>query len=210
MNRLNIVRREFLAGISFDDGPNEEYTSEVLKILKEYNTQATFFWIVKNAIKLKNEKPDIFAKILTDIKNDGHEIGLHAPYDYKPSMRYRIFGKFTKQEIANAKEELEKLINLPVNLYRPHYLQLGRSVSYAKKLGMTAVWGDFIHYASPDANINKQIKKFSAVGSGNILIFHDDVSFKTKDNYIVDVLPIVLQNLKQKNIKGTKITNIRK
>src|ERR1043165_5344348 len=41
-------RSEKKVALTFDDGPNEPYTSQILNILKENNTRATFFLVGKN------------------------------------------------------------------------------------------------------------------------------------------------------------------
>ena len=56
--------------ITFDDGPNVDFTPKVLSLLKEYNAKATFFLIGKNAI----QNPEIVKQILS---ND-HIIGNHS------------------------------------------------------------------------------------------------------------------------------------
>lgn len=204
----DLSKKKSLVGLSFDDGPNEKYTLGILEILKKFKVQATFFWIVENAVQLKNKKPDIFEKIVSEIKNDRHEIGLHAPYDYKPTFWNRLLGKFTKQEMEESKRTIEKLTGLFVQLYRPHYLQFGRSISFANELGMTTILGDFIHYTNADVKREIQIKKFSNVNHGGILVFHDGTSMKTKKNNIIEVLPVVLKNLNRKGMHGTKISSI--
>ena len=56
--------------ITFDDGPCEKYTPEILEILKNYNVKATFFVIGKNAEK--------HPELLKQAYNAGHEIGNHT------------------------------------------------------------------------------------------------------------------------------------
>lgn len=59
-----------LVALTFDDGPDPDWTPKVLDILKENNISATFFIVGENAI---NEKT-----LLTRIVEDGHEIGNHS------------------------------------------------------------------------------------------------------------------------------------
>lgn len=62
--------------LTFDDGPNE-YTSENLRILKEYNVKATFFFVGSQIYdyKLRN----ITGQMLTNqTHQEGHYLGLHS------------------------------------------------------------------------------------------------------------------------------------
>ena len=56
--------------LSFDDGPNPEFTPQVLALLAEYNATATFFVIGKNIPGNEN--------ILKQIDEAGHSIGNHS------------------------------------------------------------------------------------------------------------------------------------
>src|ERR1051326_5728515 len=59
--------------LTFDDGPNEPYTSEILKILKDNNIRATFFLVGKNV----EAEPEAAREIAAA----GHVIGNHS-YDH--------------------------------------------------------------------------------------------------------------------------------
>lgn len=56
--------------LTFDDGVDNKYTIEVLKVLKTYQIQATFFVVAEFA---KNNP-----EVIKVIKKDGHVIGLHS------------------------------------------------------------------------------------------------------------------------------------
>src|SRR5690606_14685944 len=72
--------------ITFDDGPNPDFTPKVLLLLKENNAKATFFLIGKNAEK----HPEIVHQII----EDGHTIGNHS---YSHSKN---FGFFSAEKVA--------------------------------------------------------------------------------------------------------------
>lgn len=66
-----------LAFLTFDDGPNNVITPQVLDILKKNNIKATFF-VVGNNIN------DNTAKTLKRAYNEGHQIAIHSyTHDYK-------------------------------------------------------------------------------------------------------------------------------
>ena len=56
--------------ITFDDGPNPEYTEELLKGLKERGVKATFFLLGKEV--------ETYPEIVKKIHEDGHLIGTHS------------------------------------------------------------------------------------------------------------------------------------
>lgn len=62
--------------LTFDDGPSEENTLEILDTLKKHNIKATFFVIGENVRKY----PEVAKRIV----EEGHTIGIHCNHhDYK-------------------------------------------------------------------------------------------------------------------------------
>lgn len=68
--------------LTFDDGPVDAVTPEVLDVLKEEGVKATFFVVGKKLEESENSK-----KILKQIYNDGHAIGHHS-YTHDTSKLY--------------------------------------------------------------------------------------------------------------------------
>ncbi|MFZ5633812.1 MAG: polysaccharide deacetylase family protein [Bacillota bacterium] len=66
---------EKVAYLTFDDGPNSDYTEKILDILREKKVKATFMVVGRNV----NLNPGIFQRILAD----GHGVGNHTfSHDY--------------------------------------------------------------------------------------------------------------------------------
>ncbi len=81
--------------ITFDDGPDPEWTPKILDVLKRENVPATFFLIGLEA--------DRFGSIASRIYREGHEIGNHT---------------FTHPDISNISTRLNQLeINLTEELF---------------------------------------------------------------------------------------------
>jgi len=56
--------------LTFDDGPNPEYTPKILQILEQQQVKATFFVTAAQVIK--------YPEVLDQIRRGGHDIGLHS------------------------------------------------------------------------------------------------------------------------------------
>ena len=56
--------------LTFDDGPDEEFSPKVLEILKAYGVRATFFCLGRQVER--------FPSILERMAHDGHSIGNHS------------------------------------------------------------------------------------------------------------------------------------
>lgn len=203
-----LAKSKKLVALSFDDGPHYQNTLSVIKTLNDNNAQATFFWIAEFAINLAKNHPIILKKIISEIKENNHEIGLHALYDFKPTFSSRLYGHFSKQQLKKAKNIIERLSGANVSLYRPHNAQLGSSIIYARELGMTTVIGDLFLYASPDDSVHVQVNRLSRAKAGSILLLHDGLSFSQKINHILRVLPQVIKRLKNNGLNLTSVSNV--
>jgi len=197
-----------LVALSFDDGPHYQNTLGVIKTLNDNNAQATFFWIAEFATNLAKHHPIMLKKIVSEIKKNNHEIGLHALYDYKPSLSSRLYGHFSKQQLKKAKNIIEKLSGTNVNLYRPHNAQLGSSIVFAKELGMITVIGNLFLYAKPDDSVHAQVDRLSRAKPGSILLLHDGQANSFKINHILKVLPEVIKRLKSNRLNLTSVSRV--
>lgn len=59
-----------ILALTFDDGPDEDFTPQILDILKKYNVKATFYVI--------GQKVEYNKKIIKRAYDEGHEIGNHT------------------------------------------------------------------------------------------------------------------------------------
>lgn len=205
-----LAKRKNLVALSFDDGPHLQNTLSVIKTLNENSAQATFFWIAEFAINLAKNHPIILKKIVSEIKENNHEIGLHALCDFKPTLSSRLYGHFSKKQLNKAKDIIENLSGTNVSLYRPHNAQLGSSIIYAKELGMKTVIGDLFLYAKPDDSIHVQVNRLSRAKAGSILLLHDGQVNSLKINHILKVLPEVIKRLKSNGLNLTSVSNVLK
>lgn len=201
------AKQNNLVALSFDDGPHPENTPEVLEILKGHRAHATFFWIVENAVSLLRNNPTLFNGIISEIKTNQHEIGLHAPSDSKPTLSSRLFGFFSKPELAEAKKTLEDITGTKVSHFRPHYLQAGSSIIYAQELGMTTVLGNPISAILFNLT-NFQKITTNQVNAGSILIFHDEQSRSPNQNFVPNNLSNRIRELKRRGLIVTTVSEV--
>src|SRR5262249_31670721 len=84
--------------LTFDDGPDPQWTPAVLEVLRRHHAHATFFVIGSKV----NEHPELARQILAD----GNEIGVHTfthpDLSAVPSWRLRLELTLTQNSIAAA------------------------------------------------------------------------------------------------------------
>lgn len=197
-----------LVGFTFDDGPNPDHVLDILRTLNRATITGTFFWIVENAMNLREANPPLFREILHLIAEGDHEIGLHAPFDYQPTFTSRVYRGFTKEELEESKRVLEGLTGDQVKFYRPHFAFQPATVVYSWQLGLPTIVGNFGScYARVGAPAERQVQRFSRAKPGTILVFHES-NPDAGENHIVEVLPEVIYNLQGRGLKPTKVSNV--
>ena len=90
--------------LTFDDGPTEKVTEDLLNILSHYKVKATFFCVGTNVAK----HPDIYTKII----EQGHHIGNHSMTHING---WRCGKKAYLADVKNASKHIKS------NLFRPPY-----------------------------------------------------------------------------------------
>ncbi|HPD57453.1 MAG TPA: polysaccharide deacetylase family protein [Smithellaceae bacterium] len=155
--------KNFVA-LTFDDGPSETVTRQVLDLLDKHQAQATFFVSGVGALRY----PDI----ISDIIARGHTLGNHS-YSHNPFLMMKSY-RTLRREIARTQEILREagIITLafrpPVGIVNP---KLPRAL---EELGMFCVI--FSRRARDAGNFfvkNISRKILSKIKADDIILLHD-------------------------------------
>ncbi len=180
--------------ITFDDGPNPEFTPRVLKLLKKHDVKATFFCIGQH---IENH-PDILKQILAD----GHSVGNHT---YSHSKSFGFFGfEKVKAELQQTKSTVKKLTGLKMNLFRPAFGVTNPQIEKAvKTLGLQSIgWSVRSLDTTPRPENSVLDRITSKVSKGDIILLHD-TSEKT-----IAVLERLLVFLQEKNLQSVTVERL--
>jgi peptidoglycan/xylan/chitin deacetylase (PgdA/CDA1 family) len=96
--------------LTFDDGPAEPFTQQVLDILREQRVPATFFVVGKNV----ERHPELLRRIVAE----GHEVGNHT---YSHLFVYFKSRRRMAEEIDRTQAIIEKVTNIRPKVFRPPY-----------------------------------------------------------------------------------------
>ena len=179
--------------LTFDDGPNGEYTLEILEILKIYNTKAAFFFPAKNIERAQ--------KIALMVKEQGHIIGNHT-YDH-PHLNSLNKEKILEQ-IEKSEKVFKEILDIKPRYFRPPYGEYNKTVEkiIRKKGYRLVLWDmdcfsmDWLDRPSKTiADISTQRAK-----DGSIILLHDGRNIKENipRNNTVEALKQIIPVLKQK------------
>ena len=124
-----------VVALSFDDGPNEPYTSTLLDTLADRGVLATFFQV--------GQCVERFPAVSRRVVDDGHLLGNHS--------QHHAFGSYLtepdqRNEISQAQNVLHDIAGVWPALYRPPWLcHRPRVLAGVRSHGLQVVSGTFGH-----------------------------------------------------------------
>jgi peptidoglycan/xylan/chitin deacetylase (PgdA/CDA1 family) len=155
-----------LIALTFDDGPANE-TDAILDILKQYNVQACFFVIGKNAAE--------HSALLDRINKEGHAVGNHS-YGHGFNFDWQTAAKMSA-EIGKTNNTIAEVIGKKPKLFRPPYGVTNPNLAKAvKTTGMHSIgWSvrSFDTKAKEPAKLLNRI--LTKLEGGDIILLHDSM-----------------------------------
>lgn len=175
--------------LTFDDGPDNVYTAQVLDILKAHHVHATFF-VLGAMVK---ERPDLVRRMV----KEGHAIGNHT-------WNHRNITKLPpaalREEINRTENELISILGFRTFLFRPPYGAI--NVDALREIA-------HMHFKVVDWNVDtfdwKEKSKdkivqnvFSQVKNGAIILQHCAGGPPNARQHSVDALPFIIEGLQKR------------
>lgn len=178
--------------LTFDDGPNTQYTPRLLKVLKKHDAKATFFVLGQNVARNKAQMRELYAA--------GHAIGSHT-WDH-PNLK-----KVAAPAIKEQMKRTDEAIGARTTCMRPPY---GATNKATRKVLVDDMdkwvlhWdlgsGDWLRYDA--AKIAETLVK--GAKNGALTLMHDGggkrdatidgvdmaLTTLTKEGYSFEVLPM--------------------
>ncbi len=178
--------------ITFDDGPDEDFTPPMLDVLKAENVKAAFFVVGVNA----EAQPGILRRIYAE----GHEIGNHT---YAHPNIALTSAERTRLELDATQRIIEHAIGRSTILFRPPYNADSEPqtpeeiepVRRAQEMGYITVGEridpqDWRKEATTEGILAEVIVE---IGNGNIILLHDAGGDRKAT---VEALPRIIDHLR--------------
>ena len=193
------------AYLTFDDGPDETVTPQVLDILKKYGIKGTFFTIHNGS-----KKAD---QLYKRIVNEGHTIAAHS-YTHDYEQIYQSVDSFL-EDFSKISDHIEKVTGVKPELFRFP----GGSINYFNAGVYRQIIGEMIRrgYVYYDWNVSAEdavragvsagdIKRYALAGSSNmnkkIVLMHDGAGHKNT----AEALPGIIEGLKAQGYEFAPLT----
>lgn len=158
--------------LTYDDGPNEAWTPQLLEVLARHEVRATFFVIGRYV----RQRPELVRAVVAA----GHEVGNHT-WDH-PNLIFCGAAETRRQlrdcsaAIADATGKMPVLFRPPFGGRRPSTLRI------ARELGLTPVMWNVTGYdwsattgAAIEEKVMRQVARHESAASlgGDLILLHD-------------------------------------
>lgn len=202
--------------LTFDDGPSEPYTEQILDELKRFGVRATFFVIGENA--------EHYPSLVRRIWEEGHEIGSHT--FTHPNMG-AVSIRRARLELNATQRAIQSIIGRSTLLFRPPYnadaeptsAEEVRPIIIASQMGYLTVgefidpqdWnlqlrdsGHVIHRRTAE-DIAQQVIQQVQAGIGNTILLHDGGGDRSQT---VKALRIFIPELQRRGYRFVTVSDL--
>lgn len=194
IENVDLVNKEKVIALTFDDGPWPKSTNDVLYILKKHQIKATFFVVGRN---VQN-----YPGLTQQIVKHGHALGNHSWnhfYHYhNPAAAAR--------EIDNTAARVYHTTGVKMSLFRPPggILNNGLAHHARKKKQLVVMWSaDSQDYRVSSSQLVHNVLQLSK--PGGIVLLHDGGGNRSKT---VNSLPRIITELKNQGYKFVTIPEL--
>lgn len=192
---------ERVLALTFDDGPNDPYTSQIADLLAASGVLATFF-VVGACVE---RHPETARRLV----RDGHVLGSHG---YSHQVQRCAGRAVLRDEVRRAEQAFTRHIGLRPVLFRPPWLLRTPGLfDLARKQSLQLVSGEFSHVLevfqpSPERIARRAVAK---AGPGSIVIFHDGFDAKGGDRAsTVAAVELVVTELSARGYRFTTVDRL--
>jgi peptidoglycan/xylan/chitin deacetylase (PgdA/CDA1 family) len=200
---------ENVVALTFDDGPNEPYTSEILDILASHNIKATFFVVGKNV--------ELYPETTGRIIAEGNVVGNHS-YSHNANHALTEYGA---KDLERAQETIDNTVGIRPHLYRPpHGKKSPWELEAVKKGGLIEVtWSvsandqhvlAFLGEPSPETFAREIV---SRTNPGEIILLHDGCgtlhdTVKADKSLTIKALPLIIEQLQTRGYRFVTVPEL--
>lgn len=154
-----------VVALTFDDGPDEDYTPRVLDLLKRYDVRATFFVVGEQA----RQNPELIHRMVAE----GHTVAGHSYY-HLPQSTLWSSQRYT-EELFRCNDVVARLTGLRMRLYRPPFGVTNPPIARAvKNLGLIPVGWSVRSLDTVTKDTDRVVDRvMRGLRGGDVILLHD-------------------------------------
>lgn len=185
--------------LTFDDGPSEVTSDQVLDLLKTNGIKATFFLLGQNVSK--------YPQVVQRIVDEGHVVAGHS---WSHPRMDKLLPERIDKEIAATEQAIFQVTGCNIALFRPPYGAVNReTLDSLKQSGYTVItWSvDSLDWKYPHELNQVRYSTLKDVKGGAILLFHT-MAGKKPSKVIDKLLPELIQTLQSQGYEFVTVDEL--
>ncbi len=177
--------------LTFDDGPDPQWTPRILDILAEAAVPATFFLVGRLAVR----HPSLVRRLAAE----GHEVGNHTWSHRHP---WTVLSSTARKEVRDGAAAIAGIIGRAPRFFRPPHGRLRQCMIEEAERGgqMLVLWNHSAVDWGPLGSARGVAHRLRAAQAGDIILMHDGGRGINHPEELVRVLPEFLSNLGQRGL----------
>ncbi len=190
-----------MVALTFDDGPNDPYTTQILDILKARGVKATFFIVGENAMQF----PDAVRREVAE----GMEIGNHT---YNHGSVVRAQSHTIEWQIDETQETLQRIAGVQPKWFRPpHGFRDPRLFSKTRHKDLVvAEWSNMPRdWTRPGTEVIVE-RTLEKLKPGDIILLHDgaNVYVGGDRSQTVAALPRIIDGIQARGLRCVTLSEL--
>jgi peptidoglycan-N-acetylglucosamine deacetylase len=181
-------------GLTFDDGPDAEWTPRILDVLAEKGVCATFFVIGRAA--------RAHADVVRRIDNAGHAVGNHTWSHRHP---WTMGSRTAQLEVRDGAAAISDIVGRAPEFFRPPHGRLRQCMIDEAEAGdqCIALWSLSAVDWGPLGRASAIAARLWKASAGDIILMHDGARSSNHPGELIRVLPDFLDALVQRRLRPT-------
>ena len=182
--------------LTFDDGPDPQWTPQVLDILEAARVEATFFMIGAQVQRC----PELARRVAAA----GHVVGNHT---YSHRHPWWMSTLAARREVRDGTAALSDVLGMAPRFYRAPHGRRRRCMSEeASRAGQAqASWNRSAIDWGMLGSATGIVRRLQRVASGSVVLMHDGRNQHNRPDQLVQVLPRFLAELRARGIEAGKL-----
>lgn len=188
--------------LTFDDGPDPQYTPRLLDLLRQHQAKATFFVVGEHA----ESHPELIQRI----HDEGHLIGIH---NYIHKTNWLMRPRTVRDQIQRTGQIIHEVTGFKTCFYRPPWGIMNLFDFFSKKERKIVLWSSMFEDWRSRVGVQRLTERMlKELRGGEVMLLHDRGTTLGADAHapeqMLQALEVVLQEAERLGLQSVRVDTL--
>ncbi|WP_339306078.1 polysaccharide deacetylase family protein [Paenibacillus sp. FSL R5-0519] len=188
--------------LTFDDGPDPQYTPRLLDLLRQHQAKATFFVVGEHAAS----HPELIQRI----HDEGHLIGIH---NYIHKTNWLMRPRTVRDQIQRTGQIIHEVTGVKTCFYRPPWGIMNLFDFFSKKERKIVLWSSMFEDWRSRVGVQRLTERMlKELRGGEVMLLHDRGTTLGADAHapeqMLQALEVVLQEAERLGLQSVRVDTL--